>query len=140
VPDPVFAAGVVGPGLALEPSDGTVQVLAPVDGTVSSLHPHAFVIRSDVDRERAVLVHLGVDTVELDGVGFEPQGSVGDHVHAGDLVTLWDVTSVRASGRSVLCPVVLLQADPTAVEEIVPPAARVVAGDGILTWRSPARG
>ena len=69
VPDVVFAQGMVGPGVAVEPVRTAVQhVVSPVDGVVAALHPHAFAIR--VSDERSVLVHVGIDTVTLPGAGF----------------------------------------------------------------------
>ena len=66
VPDPVFSAKIVGPGLALDPrtgGPGQVTAVSPIDGTVAKVHPHAFVVTSP--RGRGVLVHLGLDTVSL---------------------------------------------------------------------------
>ena len=67
VPDEVFAAGMVGPGVAIEPDRSATTAYCPVEGVVSKLHPHAFVIESG---PKAVLTHLGIDTVELAGDGF----------------------------------------------------------------------
>jgi len=78
VPDPVFAQGVVGPGLALEPiGAGGQDVVAPIPGRIAKLHPHAFVIASD---DVTVLVHLGIDTVQLNGAGFVTHAAEGDEV------------------------------------------------------------
>ena len=69
VPDPVFAAEMVGAGVAIEPSGGMAEAVSPVAGTLIKLHPHAYVV---VTAEgTGVLVHLGIDTVKLDGDGFE---------------------------------------------------------------------
>ena len=77
VPDDVFAQEMLGPGVALEPdSTGVVDVVAPVDGVLSALHPHAFVIQ--VPDGRAVLVHLGLDTVRLLGETFTLDCCQGD--------------------------------------------------------------
>ena len=67
-PDPVFAAGLVGPGAAILPVPGPQVALAPVDGVLKKVHPHAFVIVTDSGP--GVLVHLGMDTVRLGGDGF----------------------------------------------------------------------
>ena len=67
VPDPVFAGRIVGPGVAIDPDRSAATVVAPISGRLVKLHPHAFVIAgADV----AVLVHLGIDTVQLGGAGF----------------------------------------------------------------------
>ena len=68
VPDPVFASGMVGPGLAIEPRPGLQTALAPIAGRLAKLHPHAFLVVSDTGP--GVLVHLGIDTVQMHGDGF----------------------------------------------------------------------
>lgn len=133
VPDPVLAAAMVGPGVAIDPvGDGEVAAVAPIDGTLTKLHPHAFVVTAPYGR--AVLVHLGLDTVELHGAGFTLQAAEGDVVRAGDVVVTWDPGAVAAGGRSVLCPVVALEAAAKAVSP-ADLAALVAAGDPLLTWR-----
>lgn len=110
VPDAVFSAEMVGPGLALDPGDGEVaQVCAPVDGLVGALFPHAVAI--EASDGRTVLVHLGIDTVELAGEGFDVHVTGGQRVSVGDLLITWSPARVLASGRSAICPVVALQAD-----------------------------
>ncbi|MDD9206575.1 PTS glucose transporter subunit IIA, partial [Georgenia sp. 10Sc9-8] len=79
VPDPVFAEALVGPGIAVDPArEGEVSVVAPVAGTVVKLHPHAFVILASGGR--GVLVHMGLDTVELRGEGFTLHAAEKDTV------------------------------------------------------------
>ncbi len=133
VPDPVFAAEIVGPGLAIDPSrDGASTAIAPVAGTVMKLHPHAFVIQAD--EGRAALVHLGLDTVQLAGVGFTLHVAEGDVVQAGDAVVGWDPAQVEAGGRSPVCPVVALQGDPAAISALAAVGSAVAAGDPLLEW------
>jgi glucose-specific phosphotransferase system IIA component len=135
VPDPVFAGDIVGPGLAVDPdrTEGVAaDAVAPVDGTVAKLHPHAFVIQ--VDEQRAVLVHLGLDTVQLGGEGFTLHVAEGAQVRSGDRVVSWDPAVVAAGGRSPVVPVVALQAQPDAVRALVEPGARVAVGTPFLEW------
>ena len=107
VPDPAFAQGLLGQGVAVDPVvQGTVTAVAPIDGTVHTLRSHAFVIVDD--RGRGVLVHLGINTVELRGAGFVPLRDKGDRVRAGDPVTRWNPALLQ--GRSPLCPVIALEA------------------------------
>ncbi|MGE6775996.1 PTS sugar transporter subunit IIA, partial [Bacillus velezensis] len=81
VPDPVFAGAMVGPGMAIDPVREPGEAVSPVDGVVVSLHPHAFVV---VDSDgHGVLTHLGIDTVQLNGEGFELLVSKGDTVTRG---------------------------------------------------------
>lgn len=132
VGDGVFAVGVLGPGCAIEPDPGELEVLAPVNGVVVALHPHAFVVQSGPTR--SVLVHLGIDTVGLGGNGFTGVLQVGAVVRKGDLVVRWDVAAVSGAGLSVLCPVVALQASSDAVRWLVRPGAPVSVGEPILEW------
>ncbi|MGW4157713.1 PTS sugar transporter subunit IIA, partial [Micromonospora chersina] len=69
VPDPVFSGAMVGPGTAIDPVREPSEAVSPVDGVVVSLHPHAFVVVDD--QGHGVLTHLGIDTVQLNGEGFE---------------------------------------------------------------------
>ncbi|GAA4723613.1 PTS glucose transporter subunit IIA [Isoptericola chiayiensis] len=129
VPDPVFAGGLVGPGTAVEPTGD--DVTAPVDGRVVKLHPHAFVVQSPDGP--AVLVHLGIDTVQLGGEGFTLHVVEGDEVTAGDPVVTWSPAAVRDGGRSAACPVVVLEAPPEQVELLAAPGSDVSPGDPLLT-------
>ncbi|MBE1874164.1 PTS glucose transporter subunit IIA [Myceligenerans pegani] len=130
VPDPVFADGMVGPGIAVDPAtDGATSVaVAPIDGTVMALHPHGFVV-SDGAR-RAVLVHLGIDTVRLGGDGFTSHVAKGDSVRAGDHLISWSPADVVAGGLSPLVPVVALEIPADRLEVLVAPGDRVLAGAG----------
>ena len=105
VPDPVFAEEMVGPGAAIEPTGSPVDVLSPVAGTIVKLHPHAFVVLSAGGV--GVLVHLGIDTVRLEGRGFELVAAEGDTVEAGATVVRWDPATVE-DGMSTTVPVVLM--------------------------------
>ena len=130
VPDPVFAQGVVGPGLALEPIGvGGQDVVAPIPGRIAKLHPHAFVISSD---ELTVLVHLGIDTVQLNGAGFVTHAAEGDEVRAGDVLITWQPDEVRAGGRSAICPIVVLDNSAEDLTTLVEPENMVSPGDALL--------
>lgn len=146
VPDPVFAAGMVGPGLAIEPSaDGEVDVTAPLDGVLEALQPHAFVIRSGADASGGadgtgadhVLVHLGIDTVGSDL--FTVHRSLGDACAGGDRIVSWRPADVVARGLFAVCPVVLLQAPPDMIGLLVEPGERVTVGQPVLEVLTPTR-
>jgi len=133
VPDPVFAGGIVGPGLAIDPSrDGLVEAISPVAGTIIKLHPHAFVILAP--GSRGLLVHLGLDTVQLGGAGFTLHAAEGDTVAAGDTVVSWNPADVADGGRSPVCPVVALDAEPGTVTALVAPGETVRAGEPLFEW------
>lgn len=121
VPDAVFSAGMLGPGIAVHPSGtGQVDALAPLDGVVTALQPHAYVV-TGFDGVGA-LVHLGLETVGLGGAGFTAHVGVGDTVSAGQPVVRWSPDAVSAGGRSPLVMVVLPEA---AADAVV-----AVAGEG----------
>ena len=124
-PDPVFAAGLVGPGAAILPVPGPQVALAPVDGVLKKLHPHAFVIVTDSGP--GVLVHLGMDTVRLGGDGFELLATEGDRVQTGDAVVRWDPSYVERSGHSTVCAVVVLDC-PYPARSLGEPGSTVAAG------------
>lgn len=133
VDDPVFAAELVGPGLAVVPElDGPSRVVAPIGGVVVKLHPHAFVVQGGDGR--AVLVHLGINTVQLDGAGFDVRIAEGDTVEAGQHVVTWDPAAVEAGGRSSVCPVIGLDAAPGAVAPRQGDGDAVTSDDVLWHW------
>lgn len=125
VPDKTFAAGTVGPGLAIEPTttDGIVEAVAPVSGKLMQLLPHAYAIMTD--DKTAVLVHLGLDTVKLKGEGFTLHAAKGDRVVQGQPVITYDVASVEAAGYPTVVPVVVMDARGATVDELAEPSAPV---------------
>ena len=131
VPDPVFAEAMVGPGLAVQPSDeGPVDAVAPVAGVVATLHPHAFVVATEAGP--AVLVHLGIDTVKLKGAGFTLHVAKGDQVTAGQPVIGWHPGEIRAAGYATICPVIALDASAEVLSGQA--AGPVETGDSLFDW------
>src|SRR3989442_8596500 len=131
VPDPVFSGAMVGPGTAIDPVREPSTAVAPVDGVIVSLHPHAFVV---VDEQgHGVLKHLGIDTVQLNGEGFELLVSKGDTVERGQGIVRWDPSQVEAAGKSPICPVVALEADAEVLGELAEDGD-VKSGDQIFLW------
>jgi PTS system glucose-specific IIA component len=119
VPDPTFADGLVGPGAAIDPPQEIVDAVAPIGGTVLQMFPHAYVIVSADNI--GVLVHLGLDTVQLGGEGFTAHVAKGDSVEAGQPIMTYDVPSVVASGRNPIVPVVIMekQAEDVLLDDVV---------------------
>ena len=105
VPDPVFSSKAVGEGLGVEPDDGAI--VSPVDATITMVAGtgHAIGFKSETGLE--VLLHLGVDTVELEGAPFDLSVKVGDAVKAGDSLGTMDLEAVRAAGKATTAIVVL---------------------------------
>jgi PTS system glucose-specific IIA component len=133
VPDPVFAEQLVGAGAAVEPPDGAgpTAVCAPLAGTVVKAHPHAFIVTHESGT--AVLVHVGIDTVTLDGEGFTRHVAQGDAVEAGTPVVTFDPTAVRARGLSAITPVVVLDSAPDSIPDLAT-GKPVTAGEQLYTW------
>ncbi|MFE0464558.1 PTS glucose transporter subunit IIA [Kitasatospora sp. NPDC058965] len=131
VPDPVFSGAMVGPGTAIDPVREPTTAVAPVDGLVVSMHPHAFVVM-DADGH-GVLTHLGIDTVQLNGEGFELLVSKGDQVKRGQPVVKWDPAAVEAAGKSPISPIVALEATPDSLSQIAE-AGEVASGGELFTW------
>lgn len=131
VPDPVFSGAMVGPGTAIDPTRQPSQAVAPVDGTVVSMHPHAFVVLDD--EGHGVLTHLGIDTVQLGGQGFELLVNKGDRVTRGQPMVRWDPSAVEALGKSPICPIVALEATAESLTAITEDG-EVRPGDQIFLW------
>lgn len=133
VPDPVFAQLMVGPGAAIDPPRGVVDAVAPVSGTVLKVLPHAFVILTPDGL--GILVHLGIDTVQLEGAGFTVHVEKGAEVTAGQLMVTYDVPAVEAAGRNPIVPVVALekQADDVSLDGAVASGAELTGRDTIFT-------
>jgi glucose-specific phosphotransferase system IIA component len=131
VPDPVFAAEMVGPGVAIapDPAGGPVTVVSPIDGRTVKIHPHAFVVLGDDGV--GVLVHLGIDTVRLEGKGFEVLVEQGTSVKAGDPMVRWDPAAIEAQGLSAMVPVVAMD-QPKGSVPPPPDGLRVATGDELF--------
>ncbi|MFB6674284.1 PTS glucose transporter subunit IIA [Streptomyces sp. NPDC056390] len=132
VPDPVFSGAMVGPGTAIDPVREPSAAVAPVDGIVVSLHPHAYVV---VDGEgHGVLTHLGIDTVQLNGEGFELLVNKGDTVQRGQEMVRWDPAAVEAAGKSPICPIVALEATAESLSDVIEDGD-VKSGDALFSWK-----
>jgi sugar PTS system EIIA component len=106
VPDPVFSAGMVGYGAAIDPPREVIDAVAPVSGKLLKLMPHAYIVLTPDGV--GVLVHLGLDTVALKGEGFTAHVSQGDDVTAGQVVITYDVPAIEAKGLNPVVPVVVM--------------------------------
>lgn len=123
VSDPVFAAEMVGPGVAIEPTPEQTVVVAPVAGTILKLHPHAFAMATPDGL--GILVHLGINTVRLDGAGFELLATEGGTVAAGDPMVSWDPAEI--SGDEITTTVMVVALDRPAGSVTSPALGRDIA-------------
>jgi glucose-specific phosphotransferase system IIA component len=134
VPDPVFSQGMVGYGAAVDPPREVIEAVAPVSGKILKLLPHAYIVMT-ADNV-GVLVHLGIDTVRLNGEGFTTHVSQGDNVTAGQLVITYDVPSVEAKGLNPIVPVVVMderESDNVIPSEAVFEGAEIGSGASLFT-------
>ncbi len=125
VDDPVFAQEMVGPGVAIDPDPGETTVVSPIAGKVVKIHPHAFVVLG-ADGV-GVLVHLGINTVRLEGKGFEVLVAQGDTVSAGTPMVRWDPSTITGEEMSSVVPVVAMDRPKGSVT--APPPGQVATGD-----------
>lgn len=104
VPDEAFAQKMLGDGYAVDPTNGAI--CAPIDGVISYIFPtkHAFGLESG---EFEVLVHIGIDTVQLKGEGFKALKAAGDQVKAGEVVIEVDLDVLRQANKPTITPVII---------------------------------
>lgn len=109
VKDEAFSSGALGEGLAIIPSEG--KLYAPCDGEISTFFPtgHAIGITSENGAE--ILMHVGMDTVKLEGDGFTPMKAQGDVVKQGELLLEFDIAKIQAAGLEIATPVIVTNAD-----------------------------
>ncbi|KGX93792.1 PTS glucose transporter subunit IIA [Pontibacillus halophilus JSM 076056 = DSM 19796] len=109
VPDPVFSQKMMGEGLAIEPTSG--EVVSPVKGEIVQLFPtkHAIGIKTDSGLE--ILVHIGLETVSMNGEGFEGHVEVGNKVKPGDKLITFDLDLVKEKAKSIVTPIIITNSD-----------------------------
>ena len=127
VPDPVFAQKLTGDGLSIDPVDATLR--APCAGEVVHIHPasHALTLRAG---SVEVLMHIGIDTVALKGVGFTPRVKPGDKVEAGAPLIEFDMDKLATTAKSLLTEVIISNGD--AARIVRRASGKVKAGDDVL--------
>lgn len=132
VSDQVFSQKILGDGFAVVPKDGSFY--SPTDGTVTDISStlHAYCIKSDDGLE--ILLHIGIDTVELKGKHFTPLTAVGDRVKTGTPLALADLDAIRAAGYSTVTVTVITNSDSLSFLRVLknPSAA---AGDRALVYK-----
>ncbi len=129
VPDPVFAQKMMGDGFAIEPTEGTV--VSPVEGEIVQFFPtkHAIGIKTASGVE--VLIHVGLETVSMNGEGFEGHVQVGDKVKVGTKLISFDLALIAEKAKSTVTPIIMTNGDvlETFTKETV---SEAVAGDTTL--------
>ena len=109
VPDPTFSSGAMGNGIAIKPTDG--KVCAPVNGTVDMMFDtgHAVTLVSDNGIE--ILIHVGLETVGLEGKPFQVKVQNGQKVKKGDILMIADLAAIEAAGLPTITPVLICNTD-----------------------------
>lgn len=126
--DDTFAAEILGKGAAIEPSEG--KVYAPFDATVETLMGHAVGLTGENGVE--MLIHIGIDTVQLNGKHYTPHCTEGQHVKAGDLLMEFDMAAIQAEGFKTITPVIVTNADDYA-DVLTHIGKQTKAGETLLT-------
>ena len=132
VKDPTFSSGALGAGTAVEPTEG--KLYAPADGKITVAFPtgHAYGLRTEDGLD--LLMHIGMDTVELDGKHFEPKVAKGDTVKRGDVIAEFDIPAIKAAGYPLATPMVITNSKKAAasVEDVQVSGASVTSADSLL--------
>ena len=130
VPDQVFSAGTLGDGVAVEPSVG--QVVAPADCEITATMDTKHAVGFTTDTGVEMLVHVGLNTVELNGKYFECKVKEGDKCKAGDVLLTFDMEGIKAAGYPLVTPVIITNSD-DFVSLNVAASGPVSAGEKLLT-------
>lgn len=117
IPDPVFSEGVLGPGCGIEPS--SERVCAPFNGTISTVSEtkHAVGITSPDGME--MLIHVGIDTVDMNGKGFDAKVKPGQKVNMGDVLLTFSLAEIKAAGHPSTTAVLVTNADDLGKLELI---------------------
>lgn len=132
VPDPAFAQKMMGEGCGIDLTDGTV--IAPFDAEITAAYPtgHAFGLKSKEDGTE-ILIHVGIDTVDLEGEGFDTNIKKGDSVKQGDVLVVVDLDMVRQAGKSLVSPIAFTGNEKVEVYKI---GQNITAGEkGLLNYK-----
>jgi len=105
VPDPVFSSGALGQGIAVEPTVG--KVFAPADAEITTMFPTGHAVGLLTNSGAEILIHIGMDTVEMEGKGFTVHVSQGDKVKKGQLLIEFDIDAIKKAGHPIITPVLV---------------------------------
>lgn len=131
VPDPTFAQGILGLGAAIEPTEG--KVVAPADGKVETLFDTLHAVGLTLDNGKELLIHIGINTVALNGEGFMPHVSEGDRVTKGQTLITFDIDFIKSKGYQTVTPVLVGNSDDfSALEQLAAEGAQVSIGDELI--------
>lgn len=130
IEDEAFKSGAMGLGLAIDPTEGIVR--APADGRIIAFFPTGHAIGMTTDAGVEILIHVGLDTVKLDGKYYSAKAKQGDVVKKGDILLEFDADAIRGEGYSLVTPIIISNTADYA--DVVPTdSATVEIGDEIIT-------
>ena len=109
VPDPTFSSGAMGNGIAIKPTDG--KVCAPVNGTVDMMFDTGHAVSLVSDNGIEILIHVGLETVGLEGKPFQVKVQNGQKVKKGDILMIADLAAIEAAGLPTITPVLICNTD-----------------------------
>lgn len=109
VPDPVFSKKMMGDGIAIKPSNG--EVLSPIDGKVVQVFPTKHAVGLLAENGAEILIHIGLETVSLNGEGFTAYVGEGDQVKKGDKLIQFDMDVVREKAKNTVIPIIITNTD-----------------------------
>lgn len=133
VADPTFADEILGKGIAIKPTDG--KVYAPADGTITTLFPTGHAVGLQTADGAEVLIHVGLDTVQLKGQFFDTKVEVNQEVKKGDLLVVADVEEISKAGYDTVTPMIICNSDSyTSIE--CKKDGMVEPGEDVITCRA----
>ncbi|MCD8915133.1 PTS glucose transporter subunit IIA [Staphylococcus simulans] len=109
IPDPVFAQKMMGDGFGINPSEGVV--VSPINGKVDNVFPTSHALGLKADNGLELLIHIGLDTVQLNGEGFKVLVESGDTVSVGDPLVEFDLDYISQNAKSVISPIIITNTD-----------------------------
>ena len=133
VPDPTFSQGILGKGAAVRPSEG--RVLAPADGTIDVMFDTGHAVSMTTTDGAEVLIHVGIDTVQLNGQHYKACCKAGDKVKKGDLLIEFDPEAIKAAGYDTITPVIVCNPDAFSAVK-AENAGPVAVDDALLTLQA----
>ena len=134
VEDEAFSSGVLGKGVAILPEEGVLY--APADGVISVFFPTGHAVGMTTDHGVELLMHVGMDTVQLEGKGFRPLAADGDRVKKGQKLLEFDIAQIKEAGYSLVTPVLVTNMEEVGEITPVDGAEKIQAGDRLIQLQS----
>lgn len=131
VEDEAFSSGILGKGVAILPEEGVLY--APADGTISAFFPTGHAVGMTTEGGAELLMHVGMDTVQLNGKGFKPLAAVGDQVKKGQKLLEFDMDLIKEAGYSLVTPVLVTNEDETGKVSPIDGGRQIQPGEQLIT-------